>query len=314
MALSLGNETASTTNIHDAATGGTRPSIYTPLAWSKDRWGPCLAYSDSNNFAVGGLGAPLTGATELTISTLCMLNTLVGGDNSLRHLWCEDTVSDFHANGRVFVYNVAPAVMAFQVGTDSAFANLTCDPPPLNVPVLVTCRLTSAGVRSIWYGSCKVAERTDAGIAWGSGGIAGGAQGLTLGNGSLGGSSAGRNWSGTVSAAYVWGRALSDKEIVALATDPFAPVRPINTRAWLPALFPTVFLRVTQEPVRTLILPTDARLRVTQEAMRTLILPTDARLRLSQMGLRVLRLSSGGYIIVPMDGLRPSSNMTGGCG
>src|SRR4051812_35961947 len=52
---------------------------------------------------------------------------------------------------------------------------------------------------------------------------------------------------------------------------------------------PTV--RLTQEPVRTLVLPTDANLRVTQEPVRTLVLPTDANLRVTQVALRVLRLN-----------------------
>ncbi len=36
-------------------------------------------------------------------------------------------------------------------------------------------------------------------------------------------------------AFYAWDRALSDAEILALASDPFAPVRPVGPRAWLTA-------------------------------------------------------------------------------
>ncbi len=72
-------------------------------------------------------------------------------------------------------------------------------------------------MRSIWYNAIKVAERTDVSCVWGTNNDSVGL-GLSLTNAS-------RNWSGQISAGYVWNRALGDGEIVALTEDVFAPVR-----------------------------------------------------------------------------------------
>ncbi len=67
-------------------------------------------------------------------------------------------------------------------------------------------------------------------------------------------------------------------------------------------------LRNSQEPVRTLLLPSDAKLRNSQEPVRTLLLPTDAKLRNTQEVLRVLKQ---GHPTTIVSGLPIGANATG---
>lgn len=176
-------------------------------------WGPELVNTHTGS---GGLllGRPIpNAATQFTLSSLCTADAFA----DLSHLWGgENTTS---ANMRVSLY-LTGGGLSFQVGVDGAFTNLTATIPALNTPYLITCRLAPGGVRSIWFGPYKVAERTDAAAAYGSGGETNGSGwGGSPQNGS-------RAWSGRLTVGYVWNRALSDAEIMALAADPFVPVRP----------------------------------------------------------------------------------------
>ncbi len=191
---------------------GALDSITGSLPFGVNTYGPCVKPNDSNGQGCINFGSPIShGATQFTLSTLALLDTNTGGGSGLRHLWAEETTT---ANMRLCM---SSGILFFQVGSDGAFPNLNADLMPLNVPVVVTCRLTTAGVRSIWYGPFKIAERTDSGCAYGSG------------TGSLAlGSSAGansRNWSGQINGGYVSTRAWSDAEIIAVSRDFFAPVR-----------------------------------------------------------------------------------------
>ncbi len=195
------------------------------VAWTRNAYGACMAPNDSTGQGSLNLVTPIaSGATAFTLSALATLDTATGGQAGLRHLWAaEGTPTDFRLalqNGALFM----------QVGADGAFTNLMVDPPALSTLVLITCRLTAAGVRSIWYGPVKVAERTDASCAWGSGG-----QSLSLGS-SIG--QPARNWSGQINGGYAWTRALADAEIVALASDFYAPVRQPYPLVWAPAVNP----------------------------------------------------------------------------
>ncbi len=182
-------------------------------------WGPEVSNAHSPGSGGPYLGQPLSGSTQFTFSSLCLADAF----NDLGGLWMEETST---ANLRICLSGTA-GNMIFQVGSDGAFTNLTAV-MPLNKYVLVTCRLAPGGVRSIWMGGYKVAERTDAGIAYGTGSTVGMSWGgsYNLSN---------RSWSGRLTCGYAWSRSLADDEIVALASDPFAPVRPVGPRAWLAA-------------------------------------------------------------------------------
>lgn len=219
-AVSLANENGSVVGVHDLlsgqprvlAAGGTAP------VWGRDQWGRCLSLSAST-FAGILVGRPIPGgASEFTLAALCTYDpsaTVVTN----RNLWCEPSGGNQNVQ---LVLN--GGLLQFQLNT-GLYTNLTTPPPASNRPVLVTIRLTKAGVRSIWYGSYKQAERTDVGGVYGSGATSG----LIMAGG-LG------SWGGNFSAGYAWSRALSDAEIVALAADPFAPVRPRRMSAPLLAL------------------------------------------------------------------------------
>ncbi len=205
----------------DAFGVGVNPGTAAILFGLND-WGVCMTPTDSTSDGNVQMGTPIaSGATEFTVSSLVLTNTTTGGAAGLRHLWGAETVSA--TDMRVALTG---NVLFFQVGADGAFTNLNVDPPAVNVPVLVTCRLTTAGVRSIWYGASKVAERTDSGCTWGS-------NGANLGLGSSAYYNQ-RNWSGQINGGYVWSRALGDAEIVALASDFYVPIRPARLSPGIP--------------------------------------------------------------------------------
>ncbi len=196
----------------DPASGVTYGVVGT-VAWTQNQYGPCMNPNDSTGQGCLNMTTPIAaGANEFTLSTLASTNTLTGGGSGLRHLWAaEGTPTDFRLA-------MQSGVLFMQVGADAAFTNLTIDPPPLNTLVLITVRLTTAGVRSIWYGPIKVAERTDASCVWGSNGNA-----LGLGSSTT---ISTRNWSGQINCGYVWTMALQDSEITALASYLYSPVDP----------------------------------------------------------------------------------------
>ncbi len=201
----LGRDSASnvTTSIQTSGTA----------AWTKNAYGPCLNQNDSTGQQGLNLGTPVAhGATEFTLSSLALLDTNTGGNTGLRLLWAEETVAS--ANMR---FGMSGGLLFFQVGVDGAFTNLSIELPPLNIPVVITCRLTTAGVRSIWYGPYKISQRTDASCVWGSG-----TGSLVLGTSAQ---ALSRNWSGQINGGYVSTRAWSDTEIIAVSRDFFAPVR-----------------------------------------------------------------------------------------
>ncbi len=182
------------------------------VAWGRNQYGPCMAPNDSTGQGCLTMGTPIaSGATTFTLVSLALLDTVIAA-NVNRELW--------NAAGATVDLRVTlnAGLLQFQVGADAAFTNLTFDLPILNVPVVITTRLAAGGVRSLWYNAFKVAERTDASCVYGS---AGGA--LNLGSPSV---LTTRNWSGQINGGHVWTRALQDEEIIALASDFFAPVRP----------------------------------------------------------------------------------------
>jgi hypothetical protein len=213
---------ASGTSFPDVASGATY-SASGSIAWTTNAFGNCLNPNDSTGDGTPNLLHPIAAsATQFTMSSLVSLNTLTGLTN--RHLWsAPGTPTDMR-----LVLN--SGLLQFQCGADGAFTNLTCDPPPLNALVVITCRLAVGGVRSIWYGPIKVAERTDVGCVYGTSGT------NSLGLGSAVGA-AGQNWSGQINGGHVATRAWTDAEIVSLASDFFAPVRlPSGAAALLPAM------------------------------------------------------------------------------
>ncbi len=182
-------------------------------------FGPRLLCADpGGGIQVGGL---LYGATQFTLAAYASTDTSTGGAAGLRLLWAQETATSADLR-----FGITGGVMFFQLGADGAFTNLNATLPTLNIPQMLIARLAPGGVRSIWYGPLKVAERTDASIAFpaGSGDV------LALGTSTR---FTARCWSGTIDAGYVWDRALADTEIAELA-DVFAPIRPYPPRAWLP--------------------------------------------------------------------------------
>jgi hypothetical protein len=189
-------------------------SITGSMAWSRNAYGPCLNPNDSTGQGCLNWATPIpAGATAFTLVALASLDTTTGGGSGLRHLWGAEGVS---TDMRLAL---SGGSLIFQLGADGTYTNLGVLPPPLNVPVLITVRL-AAGVRTIWYGPYKVAERTDAGITWGSSGNA-------LGLGSSPGATS-RNWSGQINGAIATTLAFSDAQIVDLAADFFALARPLR--------------------------------------------------------------------------------------
>jgi hypothetical protein len=196
----------------DWAAGKLPTILGSTLAGGRGLLGPHLVCTDAG----GGISATgaLYGATEFTVATFAATSAYTGGSGGWRHLWGQEQAST--GDMRVVLKN---GVIAFQVGSDGAFTNLDASLPCLNRPVLITARLAKGGIRSIWYGPLKVAERTDASCVFPSG------SGDTLGLGTSARNS-NRNWVGTIGPSYVWNRALTDQEIRELAADPLAPVRP----------------------------------------------------------------------------------------
>jgi hypothetical protein len=203
----LVHESGSTSGMYDVVTRAKLAFVGSP-SWGRGPWGSHLVVSDSATGAIN-FGTPIAlGATEFTLSALCSRDGSASVATN-RSLW-EDPPGT--SNVRLVLNS---GLLQFQVGSDGAFTNLTTLPPEPNQSVLVTIRLAPGGVRSIWYGPYKQAERTDASAVYGS---TAGSTGLRLGTGA-------GAWAGNIMAGYVWDRALPDARIVAMAADPFAPVR-----------------------------------------------------------------------------------------
>lgn len=220
-AIVPGQESGNVVGARDYLSQSLLPYQTSAMTRAAGPWGPEL----NNTLAGSGgakFGVALQGSSQFTLSSLCLCDAYQ--DRSL--LWGGET--NIGADMRVGMTGTA-GLLSFQVNGDGVYTNLTVT-MPLNTYIFVTCRLAPSGVRSIWFGPYKVAERTDAGITYGSG---------TETNGSGWGGSpqnTGRGWSGRLTAGYVWNRALSDAEIVVLAGDPFAPVRPVGPRSWFTSL------------------------------------------------------------------------------
>ncbi len=227
-----GPDAGNIVGVRDVIAGIRRPFVSGAMTRATGMWGPELVNAHTGvsagvGFATGTTANnPLTGATQFTLASLCLWD---GVFNEATMLWGGDNTST--ADMRFLLGSTGVSQGAgwyFQLGADGSFTNLTTFLPPVNQYVMVTARLAPGGVRSIWMGPYKLAERTDAAIVYGTG---------TESNGMGWGGSpevAGRSWSGRLTTGYVWNRALSDAEIVALAGDPFAPVRPNLSRAWAP--------------------------------------------------------------------------------
>jgi len=199
---------------------GAYPGTLTPgsaWTWTAGSYGPQLQFAtgSSQYLNLGGY-PPLSAAPEFTVAILAAMASYAASDGTGNNLlFAAETSGTGECR---FGYFQPTGMIFFQLGADAAYPNLAAPPPPLNLPVVFTARLTAAGTRSMWFGACKVDERTDAGIAYPTTGalkgIGGSPQSLT------------RGWQGPVMTAYIWTRALADPEIVALAADPFVPVRP----------------------------------------------------------------------------------------
>ncbi len=71
-------------------------------------------------------------------------------------------------------------------------------------------------------------------------------------------------------------------------------------------------IRETQIPVRTLISPSSQAIRNTQEPVRTLITPSDQAIRITQMPIRILRLNVGGGLLkISPDSLNQNADFKG---
>lgn len=219
VAIVPGEESGNLVGARDRFSQGLLPFVTSAMTRAVGPWGPELnnTHTGSNGVLMVQATHQLQGSNQFTLSSLCTADAF--GD--LYHLWSGENNST--ADMR-FCLSASTGGFAFQLGADGSFPLLGVIMPDFNVYTLVTIRLAPGGVRSIWYGPHKVAERTDAGIAYGSG--------VETNGSGWGGSpqSGSRAWSGRLTCGYGWNRALSDAEIVALATDPFAPVRPAPPR------------------------------------------------------------------------------------
>lgn len=228
----------------------------------------------------------LLGIAEFTICILAALDTATDAPAAVgvRNLWTASRSGTSIDQSSIY-YNAASGSLQFRPRYGN-YTPLTALAPPLNQLTLITGRITATGAQSLWLDAVKVGEQTLASWLY-AGDIT---PTLQLGASAINGENT--NWSGPIVAAYLWGRALSDAEVVALASDPFAPVRVLESNVgWMTTLINvTTKARVSQVGVLSVMQGTPKD-RVSQVGVLSVVQGTPKD-RVSQVGILVVHTIS----------------------